>query len=205
MNHYITRYNKIIQHFSNNPPGDVFCERHHIVPLCLGGVDTKENIIVLPARVHIICHYLLHKAHPENSSLSHAFAMMAVNNAHQSRVFSSRLYEASKLARSKALKGKPRPEWVKQKLRKPKHDKSNYFGNTNAKGNRGKKYKPRSQDHINNIRAAMMPHYEARKKKTAETIAYYRKEFSNSNMTRKEFAKLHNLSLSCIKKYLKAM
>lgn len=202
MNYHLKRYERIVQHYVNYPPGDSFCERHHIKPLCMGGEDNRENIVVVPARAHIICHYLLHKAYPQNVELAHAFAMMCVNNKHQNRVFSSRLYEAAKIARSRALKGKPRPEWVKEKLRKPKSDTSKYFGNTNARGNFGKKRGPMSSTHKENVRIALQSHYESRKRKTAEKIARLREKFANSKMTRKQFAICHGLSITTVKRYL---
>lgn len=202
---HLTRYYRIVNHFLNNFPNECFCETHHIVPRCMGGTDSKENLVVLPARAHFICHYLLHKAYPENSSLAHAFAMMAVNNSSQDRRMSSRMYEASKIARSNALKGKPRPEWVKQKLRKPKSSKENYFGNTNGKGNRGKPRGPRSASHKASLSAALAPVYAARKAKTADKIAKIRKAFIESKLCRAEFAALHNIGMCSLKRYLRGL
>lgn len=36
-------------------------ECHHILPRSLGGTDDKDNLALLPARVHFICHRLLPK------------------------------------------------------------------------------------------------------------------------------------------------
>ena len=36
-------------------------ERHHIIPVSLGGSDNKENLVDLTAREHFICHWLLVK------------------------------------------------------------------------------------------------------------------------------------------------
>lgn len=205
MNIHLIRYYRIVNHFLNNFPEECFCEKHHITPLCKGGADVKENIVILPARAHIICHYLLHKAYPEDPGLAHAFAMMAVNNKSQNRKFSSRMYEASKLARSKALRGVPRPEWVRKKLRKPKSSKEKYFGNTNGSGNRGKTYVPRSFSHKEALRAALAPAYAARKSRTAEKIAKVRKLFIESMLSRKQFSAQHNIKMSTLKRYLRGL
>jgi hypothetical protein len=205
MSIHLIRYNRIVHHFLKNPPSECFCEKHHIVPRCLGGSDSKDNIVILPARAHFICHYMLHKAYPENSQLAHAFAMMSVSNASQNRKTSSRMYEASKIARSNALKGKPRPEWVKQKLRKPKSSKLNYFGNTNGKGNLGKPKSPRSESHREALALAMKPVYEARKVKTAEKIKRIREQFVQSKLSRKQFSAQHNITMGLLKRYLRGL
>lgn len=40
---------------------DCYCERHHIIPKCLGGSNNKTNLINLTAREHYIAHCLLVK------------------------------------------------------------------------------------------------------------------------------------------------
>lgn len=40
---------------------DVYCERHHILPRCMGGDNRKENLVYLPWMVHCLAHYLLAK------------------------------------------------------------------------------------------------------------------------------------------------
>lgn len=39
----------------------VYTEVHHILPKCLGGENTKDNLIELPWMIHILAHYLLAK------------------------------------------------------------------------------------------------------------------------------------------------
>lgn len=125
MNIHLNRYNKLIAHYKSIIC-EGFIEKHHIIPLCMGGTNDITNLVALPSRAHFIAHALLHKSYPDNTKLAHAFAMMAVNNKFQNRKVSSRLYELSKVARSNALKGIPRPDWVKEKMRKPKSNTDNY-------------------------------------------------------------------------------
>lgn len=66
-------------------------ENHHILPKCMGGTDDKDNIAILTAREHYICHWLLVKIYPSNNSLFYAFNMMTVRNDLQSR--SGKRYE----------------------------------------------------------------------------------------------------------------
>ena len=46
----------------------VYFEIHHIIPKSLGGDNSKGNLVVLTAREHFICHWLLVKMYPAGSS-----------------------------------------------------------------------------------------------------------------------------------------
>lgn len=198
------RYEKLIEHYKNNL-AEGFVEKHHIIPKCMGGNDSPSNLVTLPARAHFIAHYLLYKAFPENRSLAHAFAMMGVCNQFQRR--SSRLYEKSKIARSKALTGIPRPEWVKEKLRKPKSNTENYkapkskeHANNIAIALKGKK---KSKQAIENLVIAKQKYFNELREQTAFKKEYYRSQFVNSGLTRKEFYETHkDVSASTLKRYL---
>lgn len=206
MNRYFERYLKIVHHYKNEGCAALFSEKHHITPRCLGGTDEPENIVRLPAKAHIICHYLLHKAYPQNRALAKAFSMMAVNKKGQERRFSSRLYEQSKIARSNALKGVPRPEWVKEKLRKPKADTSKYFGNTNGKALKGFKHKPRTSEHTANQAAAKKWYDDQRRAETAARREHFRLKFVALGVPRKEFYLLHpDIGQGVLKKYLNGL
>jgi hypothetical protein len=64
--------------------GGVYYEAHHIIPICLGGKGKASqwnfhaNIVLLTAREHFVCHWLLHRIYPENRSLLYAFDKMCV-------------------------------------------------------------------------------------------------------------------------------
>lgn len=205
--HYLSRYEKFIAYYKTII-SEGFVERHHILPQCLGGGNDPENIVALPARAHFIAHAMLHKAYPDNKKLAHAFAMMIINNPYQKRKCSSRLYQMAKSARSSAMKGVARPEWVKEKLRKPKSSTDNYK-------------KPKSKSHIENMRRSQRgvpkskSHIEKIKesKKNSSYIlnmkaetevkrSKFREEFVKLGLTRKEFAKLHGINPNTMKKYL---
>lgn len=82
---------------SNRLKGDGnYYERHHILPKSLGGPDTKENLVLLTAKEHYICHMLLIKIY-QNDSGSYikclrAFMMMKPKHYHN-RPFSSRQFD----------------------------------------------------------------------------------------------------------------
>ena len=57
-------------------PAKGYHERHHILPKCMGGKDTFENLTYLTARQHLLAHWLLMKAFPEVKGLKIAYATM---------------------------------------------------------------------------------------------------------------------------------
>lgn len=71
--HYINLINK---HGEVSRPLVGYFERHHILPKCMGGEDTYENLIYLTARCHLLAHWLLMKAFPDVRALKIAYATM---------------------------------------------------------------------------------------------------------------------------------
>ena len=73
---YMT-YNEFIQDILNTRGrfncGDEYHERHHIVPKCIDGTDTKDNLIDLFAREHFISHKLLAEENQDNYKLKYAY------------------------------------------------------------------------------------------------------------------------------------
>lgn len=61
---------------------DEGCERHHIIPVCMGGEPLNRNwshhsnLIWLYPHEHLIAHALLAKENPDNKALNAAFIMM---------------------------------------------------------------------------------------------------------------------------------
>ena len=99
---YESIYRRIITNRINHPLMlDQYGETHHIIPKCLGGDNSKSNLVRLTAREHFICHALLaemyDKYSPEWYKLNHAFMIMGTGNAKQSRYMNSRLYEQKKV------------------------------------------------------------------------------------------------------------
>lgn len=86
-----------------------YTERHHIIPKCMGGDDSMENLISLTAREHFIAHWLLWRIHGTYPLAYAFFAMCIWKNGKQDRIkTSSRAYqearEAAKLTRSEFMK-----------------------------------------------------------------------------------------------------
>ena len=55
---------------------DVYTERHHIVPRCLGGSDSPDNLVNLTPEEHYVAHQLLTKIHPTHYGLANAALKM---------------------------------------------------------------------------------------------------------------------------------
>lgn len=97
-------YDSIIQKAQNRNIQLDYFELHHILPKCLGGTDISSNIVKLTAREHYLCHYLLAK-HYNIKKLWAAFAMMSSVSTKHQRIYTSRQFEAMRVARTKAFSG----------------------------------------------------------------------------------------------------
>ena len=53
-----------------------YYEKHHIVPRCMKGTNDEDNLVLLTAREHYLCHWLLWKVNTNNKSLMNAYYMM---------------------------------------------------------------------------------------------------------------------------------
>lgn len=83
---------------------DVYYERHHIIPKCLGGLDMEENLVPLTSREHYIAHWLLCKMHPTSWKLKNALFQMAICNNRNRRVISETQFKRAKKYMSMCLK-----------------------------------------------------------------------------------------------------
>lgn len=70
-------YDKFIQNILNTRGrfacSDGYYERHHIIPKCMNGSNSKDNLIDLYAREHFIAHKLLAEENPQNYQLKYAY------------------------------------------------------------------------------------------------------------------------------------
>ena len=96
-------------------PKEVYTERHHIIPRCMGGSNDKSNLVDLTAKEHFIVHKLLVMIFPGNNSLFDAFWCMSnMNNTMGrnyrvgAREFNRIRNEYSKI-QSERLKGEGNP------------------------------------------------------------------------------------------------
>lgn len=90
-----------------------YIERHHIIPSCMGGDDTKENLVELYPEEHFVAHVLLLKIYKDTIyryGLAKAVQNMTVSSRNHKEVRKRKLYGWLKrehaLAMSKSQTGK---------------------------------------------------------------------------------------------------
>lgn len=114
MNKYKTWYNSITANAKNRTV-DGYVERHHIIPVSLGGSNNKENLVNLTAREHFICHWLLVKIETGEAKAKMIYALNGMKrNGHCTQRYetkiTSRVYENLKkefsLVHSATMKGR---------------------------------------------------------------------------------------------------
>lgn len=107
-----------------------YFERHHIIPKCIGGNNDPDNLVLLTAKEHFICHRLLCELYPDNDKLFYSFWSMMRKGKGQHRILpSSRDYETAKskfasLRRGKTFEDIYGPDLAKQiktKLKRNSH------------------------------------------------------------------------------------
>jgi hypothetical protein len=99
--HYKKRHDSLINTYGTiEKPKDRYTEGHHIIPKSLGGVD-KDNIIYLPARVHLLVHWCLAKG-TEHQKMIGAFGWMSQRVHRTDFRIGARTYEAAQKAQSEA-------------------------------------------------------------------------------------------------------
>ena len=113
-----------------------YFERHHILPLSLGGDKSyalgSGNIVLLTAREHYIAHRMLWLIY-KTREMGFAFHKMVFSESPlQERRFDSKAYEAAKLALSECQRGENNPMFGKTSWMKGKEP-----------ANKGKKLGPR--------------------------------------------------------------
>jgi len=138
-NKYTTWYYAIITHALTRVNENRYVEKHHIIPISLGGTNDDGNLVKLTAREHFICHRLLIKMTTgiNKQKMCHAaWAMATLKNPKQERIkITSKVYEHlrsnlsltddHKRKISEASRGIPRgpfSEEHKRNMRKPKSE-----------------------------------------------------------------------------------
>jgi hypothetical protein len=95
---------------------DIYYEKHHIIPRSLGGTDHGDNLVLLTAKEHYLCHRLLVKMVRGRNR----YLMLSALNFLQSKHNNMGLYNSRKFARDREaawkrsefhpLKGRPRSD-----------------------------------------------------------------------------------------------
>lgn len=93
-----------------------YTETHHILPKCLGGSDSHENLVKMTPEQHYLAHQLLIKIYPEEKSLVSALVRMSGNNGYRTNKLYGWIKRKSADFISELHKGKPKSEEHKRKI-----------------------------------------------------------------------------------------
>jgi len=93
-------YQQLIERARLRKVIDGYTENHHILPRCLGGDNSKNNLVALTAREHFIAHLLLVKIYNGHLKLVKAAAMMCMGQ--NERKITNRLYGKYRVLLSQA-------------------------------------------------------------------------------------------------------
>src|SRR5690606_11752854 len=89
-------------------PSDYYSERHHIIPKCLGGDDSTDNLVYLSGKAHFLAHRLLCKIYPDNNQLLFSLLVMSNRNRINSNSYSFLRESYADTRRGKGkIEGKP--------------------------------------------------------------------------------------------------
>lgn len=97
---FLKIYNDLIEKAVNRKGNLQVYEKHHIIPVSIGGSDDISNIIELTPKEHFFAHKILVKIYPENKSIKYAYCMMAfttikANKKYFNKICSNRYYKVS--------------------------------------------------------------------------------------------------------------
>lgn len=126
---------------------NVYYEEHHIVPECLGGLNTPENLVYLTAKEHYLIHWILYKLNPI-PKLAYAWVRMCSKGSkyHTGRK-TSRYYAAARkafaAAHSETMKGRKLSEEHKRKISESKLGSKNHMF--------GKKHTEEFKEYLRNL------------------------------------------------------
>jgi len=136
-------HDKIIER-AQNRLFEGYTEKHHIVPKCMRGTNSKENLVRLTAREHFVVHQLLVKMYPEHQGLVLSAKMMTVDR--DGYRVNNRMYEWLSMRYAKTcsdrMRGKKLSDETRRKMSLAK-SKENHpmFGKTGENNqNFGKKH-----------------------------------------------------------------
>lgn len=94
-------------------------EKHHILPRCMGGGNSKENIVLLAAREHFIAHKLLVRMHPSVKGVWYALVAMGRIVEFKSKIFASERETAYKMRRGTKFSEESRRKMSLAKVGRP--------------------------------------------------------------------------------------
>lgn len=158
-----------------------YCERHHIMPRCMGGSDEPQNIVRLTAEEHYVAHQLLVKMYPKTLALIRAAAILG------KQCSGNKAYGWLRSRISEMTRGVSKSAEHRQKIAEALRGNKNGIGNQNRRG------KTASQETLAKLSAAKRGKRkspEHRAKISAAHIGKKRQPFSLEWLTNMSVARL---------------
>lgn len=160
---YQAAYHRLISK-ALTQPHEGYTETHHIIPRCVGGDDSKSNLVRLSAKQHFVAHHLLFKIYG-GLKLAHAwYSMCRVGKGQEARMVNARLFGRARETRSKLLSessmgrmnhfyGKTHNEESRQKMSKAQKDLKLWEKRSDAHRHAllASQKKPKTDDHKSKI------------------------------------------------------
>jgi len=143
-------------------------ERHHIVPKCMGGDNSEDNLVYLTAEEHFVAHQLLVKMYPNNRKLAFSLNILCGNGKNlvrNNKMFGwirNRVNEAKKGPTSRRHSAEQKEKWSLERKGKP-NPYAYKSCEAMAEANRGVKHSPE--------RCAINSRAQTGKKLSVETLA----------------------------------
>ena len=103
MDYNLIYKNLILKARERNLQKNIYFEKHHIIPRCMGGNNDQNNIVKLTAREHFVAHWILTKIYNKEWKLFFAFFQMTKNCRHE-RILNSRQFEIARKALSEGAR-----------------------------------------------------------------------------------------------------
>lgn len=106
---YLRIYNSICER-ARTRKFSGYGERHHVVPRCMGGSDSSENLVKLSPEEHYVCHQLLVKIYPDNLKIVQAACAMSMTRD-GGPIRNNKLFGWLRKRKSELQKGKIPANW----------------------------------------------------------------------------------------------
>lgn len=91
-----------------------YSERHHIIPRCLGGSDSVDNMAVLTASEHFVAHQLLAKIYPLDKGV--LWSVVIMSGGKMAGRQNNKLFSWVRERAKDMLRGVPRSQETKDRL-----------------------------------------------------------------------------------------
>lgn len=97
--------------------GELYVERHHIIPRSHGGSDDESNLVPLTPREHYMAHRLLAKMYPTCGAMAKAVWFMSEGKLRKTRPIPSRTYDRLKSLAAASHLGKGNSQYKPARIR----------------------------------------------------------------------------------------